>query len=112
MSEAAFLSMMDSTIRVSTRTTHDNYGAPAFAASTASYRARIVHKPGYVRAADGEEVSYAHVMWVASTGSVSITVSDRITLPDGTTPPVIAVERYPDESGPHHVKVMLGYLLH
>lgn len=106
---SALLGLMTSTIKISTRTTHNNYGEPAFASSTSSYRARIVEQPGYVRSDEGEEVSYSHVMWVASTGSVSITVSDRITLPGGTVRPVKAVERYSDEDGPHHVKVYLGY---
>lgn len=106
---SAFLSMMDSTVKISTRTTHNNYGEPSFAATTSSYRARIVEKPGYLRNGQAEEISYSHVMWVASTGSVSITASDRLTLPDGTIRPMLAVERYPDEDGAHHVKVYLGY---
>lgn len=104
-----FLTMMDSTIKVSTRTGHSNYGAPTFAGTTTNFRARIVHKPGYVRGAENEEVAYRHVAWVRSTGSVSITASDRITMPDGTTPPVVGVERYPDDDGPNHVKIFMGY---
>jgi hypothetical protein len=106
---AALLDLMPSTIKVSTRTTHSNYGEPSFATSTSSYRARIVEKPGYLRDGTGEEISYSHVVWVASTGAVSITASDRVTLPGGVVRPVLAVERYPDEDGPHHVKVHLGY---
>lgn len=106
---SAFLSLMDSTIKISTRTTHSNYGEPSFAATTSSYRARIVEKPGFFRDGAGEEINYSHTIWIASTGSVSITVSDRVTLPGGTIRPVLAVERYPDEDGPHHVKCHLGY---
>lgn len=105
--DTAFLSMMDSTIRVSTRTTHNNYGEPSYNTSTASYRARIVHKPGMVRSAGGEEVRYSHVVWMNAT--VAVEPSDRVTLPGGTVLPVLAVERYPDEDGAHHVKLMLGY---
>lgn len=105
----AFLSMMDSTIKVSTRNGHSNYGAATFATSTVSYRARIVEKPGFVRRPDGEDVSYHTVAWVRSTGSVSITATDRVTLPDGSTPPVVGVERYSDDDGPNHVKVLFGY---
>ena len=103
-----FLSLMDSTIRVSTRGTHNNYGEPSFAATTASYRARIVYGPTYDRSPGSESVEYSHVLWVRSTGAVSITASDRITLPDGTTPPVAKVERFADEDGPHHCKIYLG----
>ena len=103
------LTLMDSTIKISTRTAHSNYGEPTFTGSTTSYRARIVHKPGYMRDATDEDVAYQHVLWVRSTGAVSITASDRLTLPDGSTPPILSVERYPDETGPHHVVIHTGY---
>lgn len=104
----ALLNMMDATIKVSTRTTHNNYGEPSFASSTATYSARVVEKPGYLRTGDQEAVAYSHTAWVASTGTVSITVSDRLTY-NGTVFQVMGVERYPDEDGPHHVKVLFGY---
>lgn len=103
------LTMMTSTVTVSTRSSHNNYGEASYSTSSVSYRARIVEKPGFTRAANGEEVGYSHTLWVRSTGSVSITVTDKITLPDGTAPPVVAVERLPDESGPNHCKVHLGH---
>ena len=108
-----FLELMPDTVKVSTRTTHNLYGEPSFAATTSSYRARIVASLGYVRNAEGEEVGYDTVAWVRSTGTASITASDRITLPTGaapsTRPPVVGVERYPDEDGIHHTKVMFGH---
>ncbi len=107
--DASLLALMPSTIKVSTRTTHSNYGEPSFAATTSSYRARVVEKPGYVRSAEGEEIAYHTVAWVRSTGAVSITASDRVTLPDGSRPPVVGVERYPDEDLEHHVKILFGY---
>lgn len=99
---------MDSTITVTTRASHNNYGEPQFSTASVTYRARIVEKPGFTRSADGEDVGFTHTLWVASTGSVSITATDRITLPDGTAPPIVAVERMPDEEGEHHCKVMMG----
>lgn len=104
----ALLGMMTSTLKVSTRTTINNYGEPSFATSTTNHRARIVHKPGYVRSGEGEEVAYEHIAWVRSTGGTSITASDRVTMPDGTTPPVQRVERYADDDGPNHVKLFMG----
>lgn len=106
--ESAFLSMMPSTIKVSTRTGHSNYGEPTFAATTTNYRARIVDKPGFVRTANGETIEFTSVCWIASTGG-TITVDDRVTMPGGTTPQIVAVERYPDQDGNHHVKLMLGH---
>ena len=103
-----FLSMMNSTVTVSTRASHNSYGEATYSTSSATYRARIVEKPGFIREAAGETIQFSHTLWIRSTGSVSITATDRITLPDGTKPPIVAVERYPDDEGEHHVKVMLG----
>ena len=109
----ALLSLMPSTVKVSTRTTHSNYGEPSFAATTSSYRARIVTKLGYVRNAEGEEVGYGTVAWIRSTGTASIAASDRITLPAGAAPSsrpqVVGIERYPDEDGIHNTKVMFAH---
>lgn len=108
-----FLELMPSTVKVSTRSAHSNYGEPTFTGSTTSYRARIVEKTGFVRTADGEEVGYSTVLWVRSTGAVSINTSDRITLPSGigpsSRPPIMAVEVLPDEDGEHHRKIYCGH---
>ena len=101
-----FLALMPSTVTISTRSSHNNYGEPSFGGGT-TYRARIVNKAGFVRAADGETVEVTTVCWVASTGTIDI--SDRITLPDGTTPQILMVERFPDQDGTHHHKLSLGH---
>ena len=104
----SLLPLMPSTVKVSTRTGHSNYGAPTFAGTTASYRCRVLEAPGYLRDVAGEGIAYRHVAWVRSTGATSITASDRVTLPDGTTPPVLRVERFSDDNGENHVKVYFG----
>ena len=104
----ALLPLMPSTISVSTRSGHDNYGKGTFAASTTKYRCRVQPKPGYIRQGDSEGIAYKTIVWARSTGATSITASDRITLPDGTIPPVVAVERYYDEDVENHVKIFLG----
>lgn len=102
-----FLEMMPATVVRSTRSGHTNYGAASFAAATTSIRARIVDKPGFTRNRDGEDVGYRSVAWLASTGVLDI--SDRFTLPDGTAPPVVAFEKYPDDDGCHHYKLFFGW---
>lgn len=101
-----FLALMPSTVTISTRSGHSNYGEPSFGSGT-SYRARVVNKSGFVRNAQGENVEVTSICWVASTGSIDI--SDRITLPDGTTPQIVMVERFPDGDGTHHHKLSLGH---
>lgn len=105
--ETAFIDLMNSTVTISTRTTANNYGEFSYGSGT-SYRARIVDKPEFVRTETGEVIETRTVCWIRSTGN-TVTVDDRITLPGGATPPIVAVERYPDEDGPHHIKLILGY---
>jgi hypothetical protein len=103
-----FDGMLAQTVVVTTRTGHSVYGTAAFSTSGSTYRARIVDKPGFVRSQQGENVAVKSVAWIASTGTIS--VSDQITLPDGTTPPVIAIESYPDEDGAQYFnKAYFGF---
>lgn len=105
--EDAFLSLMSSTVTISTRTSHNDYGEPSYGSGT-GYRARIHIKDGFVRTAEGETIEYQTVVWVDSTKA--FTVDDRIALPSGATPQVVAVQRPFDEDGAqHHVKFLLGH---
>ena len=105
--EATFLSLMNSTVTISTRASHNNYGEPSFGSGT-GYRARIHEKAGFVRTADGETLEITTEVWVNSTKA--FTVDDRIALPNGTTPQIVAVNRPFDEDGAqHHIKLFLGH---
>lgn len=105
--EAGLVAMLTQKIVVAARTGHTNYGAPTFSASASTFKARVVDRPGFVRNNEGEDVAYRSIAWVASTGTLD--VHSRYTLPDGTSPPVVQLERYPDEKGTHHHKVFFGY---
>ena len=110
--ESAFLSMFPSTISVSTRSAHNNYGEPTYTGSAVTYAARIVQGQGFVRNPSGETVAVTHELWVRSTAAQSITVDDRITLPSScaqdTTPQILRIQRIPDADGIHHTKIWLG----
>lgn len=102
------LTLMPSTVKISTRSSHNAYGEPTFSNTTTKYRCRWTQKPGFVRGPGGEEVAYTDVVWARSTGATSITVTDRVTLPDGSSPPVRAVETLRDEDGVHHRVIYMG----
>lgn len=80
----------------------DGFGAPTYGAGTA-YAARLVRKQRVVRTPSGDEVVATGELWIAGTPTVG--ADDRITLPDATTPDILAVETYPDEAGTAFVKV-------
>lgn len=98
-------SMMPHTVEVQQRTGLDAYAKPSYGAAV-QYRARVVYKNSNVRARDGQVIVARGFVWV--NGTPVITVDDRITLPDSTHPPILSVERYPDELGDHHIKVFFG----
>jgi hypothetical protein len=105
--DSDFLDLMPHSVVVSTRTGHSAYGTASFSADGSTYRARVLTKPGFVRGPQGENVAFHTIVWVASTGAIDI--SSRLTLPDGTTPPIVGLERVPDEDGTYHHKIMCGF---
>lgn len=105
MGVSDFLDLMPDTVTVEPFAGRDGYGAPSYGAPV-QYRARVVYRPNLVHAPDGKEVVARGTVWLATSDAVS--TEDRLTLPDGSTPRVVAVERYTDASGVHHVKVAFG----
>ncbi len=107
MAEAAFLELMPDTVTVAPRgTTRSLYGVSGAAGTAVSYRARVVMSPGLIRTIEGVAQRVSATAWVSSTASIP--VDGVYTLPDGSTPPILSVQRYGDQVGLHHVKVMFG----
>ena len=85
--------------------TRDSYGKSSFD-SGVNYSARIVFKQKLVRKDDGSEVLSRGIVWIL--GNPTITSEDQITLPDGSTPPILSYEQPSDEDVAHHVKVFFA----
>jgi len=83
----------------------DGYGTPTYAAAS-TYTARVVGKQTLVDTFRGTEELTKTIVYVKSSSTFG--PSDQITLPDGSTPELLAVEAYPDEDGAHHSKLMFG----
>lgn len=104
-----FLTVMTSTLTVNrlTGVSTDGYGRPAYSTAALTLRCRVTEKQTLVRSFDGTQEVAKTVCWVRSTSSFS--PSDRVTLPDGTTPPLISLNEYRDEnSQPHHTVLYFG----
>lgn len=101
--ETEFAELFTQTVTVEPFDMYDSYAQPQYKAGT-EYTARTVHKNRMVRDATGKEVVSTATTWVY--GAPGITVKDRITLPNGNRPVILSVERYPDENGDHHEKVL------
>lgn len=103
-----FADMMGDTVVLTAPDTLDRFGQPQFTSSGVECQARWVDRRERVRDTNGTVIEASGQLWVASTG-VAPAAGWRVTLPDGTVRPVESVERYPDERGAHHVKLLMGF---
>lgn len=97
--------LMSEEVTIEESAGRDMYGTPMYG-TPATYKAHLSYRRTRVRTADGAEVYSTLSVWLNTTDTID--AHDRITLPDGTTPQIIAVERSYDEKGLHHVKVLCG----
>lgn len=107
-----YFTLMPETITWSTAGTLSSYGVPTWStASGRSMAARVIRKHDEVRDKTGAVREAQGTVWCASSTGSSFTPSadDRLTLSDGSSPPVLSVETIPDETGTHHHKVRFGY---
>lgn len=107
MFSSDLLELMPHTITHRTFAARDAYGKAVFSGSGTSYRARVSYETKRtVSRVSGQDALANGVVWIA--GTPTLKLDDEITLPDGTTPPIINWEMISDENGPHHVKVYFG----
>ena len=106
--DVGLLDLMPSTLKVNALkgVSTDGYGTASYSSSTKSYRCRVVEKQRLVTTFEGVEQMASTVVWVRSTSTFG--PWDKVTLPDNTTPRLLAVEDYPDQDGHHHQKLFFG----
>jgi hypothetical protein len=112
--DRGLLELMTDTVTWSTGSTVDQYGVPAWSTGTHTMRARITYKHHEMRDRTGRSIEARGIMWCANDSTHATTgfvprMEDRVSLPDGTTPPIITVETYYDENFRHHHRVTFGY---
>ncbi len=102
-----FAELMPHTVQIAALASFstDGYGDAVYGTAS-TFTARVVGKQTLVRTFEGTEELATTIVYVASTGTIN--PSDRITLPDGSTPPLLAVSTFPDEDGTHHHKLAFG----
>lgn len=104
----ALLGLMSTSVTVNTLSgfSTDGYGIVSYSTGGATYKARVVSQQTMVRSFEGAEELATTVAWVASTSTFG--PADQVTLPDGSAPPLLAVETFRDEDGVTHSKLMFG----
>lgn len=112
--ESAFLELLPHSIVVKSFTRYStggssagSYGGAGYSATASTYRGRMVVKNVKLVRPDGSEFSGSHVVWLATTQS--ITRRDKVTF-QGTTYEIFQVGIFPDETGAHHTRLVLDSL--
>lgn len=98
--------LMTETVTIKAPSSRDQYNAITFGTGT-DYTCRIAQTNKIVRDAMGHEKVARHKVWLAE--YVTATPEYQVTLPDGTTPPIVAVEQYPDDNGNYLTCLLLGW---
>jgi hypothetical protein len=103
--ESVFLTMMPSTVTVYIKSSRDAYSKPSFSASGTGVRARV-QEDRPVTSGEVREVTESGTIYFY--GNPTVSVDDKIVLPDGTNVKVTMVTVMNDEVGPHHTVVRYG----
>lgn len=111
MSITDFLDMMSDVVTFYPRTGRDGQGKAVYSPtpSASNVPCRVQMKNHLTVDAKGREVTARGKIILGSTFTPD--VEDKIVLPSGyspTSPPMIAVNPEPDESGAHHVVIEIG----
>lgn len=85
---------------------YNGYGEPEHDLDQHVYRARIIYRRRRVPDRTGNLVLSRGEVWIA--GIPVIGFDDLLTLPDETTPAILAVDALSDNAGLHHTKVYFG----
>jgi hypothetical protein len=101
--EREFLELMHQEITYERMTGRNAIGGDPSFGPPQTARARVVHHQRLVVASDGQEKMSRTTAWIF--GTPGLTADDRVTLPDGSQPFIINIERFPDEKGMHHEKI-------
>jgi len=103
-----WLDLMPFTITYEAVATRDAYGKVLTYADSVDYRARVTYKHQRVASrATGQDVIASIQVWIEGV-ITTINVDDRVTLPDGTTPLIVAWDLPTDEIGNHHCKLYMN----
>lgn len=97
--------MVDS-ITVAAVSAKDAYGKRTWGSATTLSNCRVQSGDHKILDSLGQEKVATGRVYIA--GAPTLTLNDKITLPDGSQPPVLAIDRFGDENGSHHTVIHYG----
>jgi hypothetical protein len=105
--DSKFYEMMPDTITFNAGSAIDKYGKRTYGGSVTTARGRVIYETRLMKDAEGQDI--------VSTGRVilygpyaSLTLADKITLPNSTTPVIVGLETKKDTGGNHHTVIHFG----
>lgn len=104
--ESLLTDLMVQTITIAAVSSKDAYGKRSWASPTSITNCRVQTGSHKVLDTVGQETIAEGKVYVPN--NPSVTVNSKLTLPDGTTPPILAVETFGDERGNHHLVIHYG----
>jgi hypothetical protein len=104
--ESAFLSMMPSVVTVYSKSSRDAYGKASFSASGTEVRCRVQQDRNVTSGSDKREIMETGVVYCY--GVVTVSVDDKVVLPDGTVAKITQVTTSNDDVGEHHTAIRFG----
>lgn len=100
-----FKELMNDTVSVTPFSSLDGFGKPSYGTSVDYANSRVKFKVRQVFDFEGQEVTAGGDVVLGSNAVIGAT--DKLTLPDNTTPKILNVESIPDESGSaHHTRII------
>ena len=104
--ETLLTDIMIETITLASVSAKDSYGKRTWNSASSITNCRVQSGTYKVRDSAGVEVIAQGKVYVP--GSPTVTVNDKLTLPDSTTPPILAIDRLGDQDSAHHVVLYYG----
>ena len=104
--EDEFLDCFPSSVVVNAVGALDVRSKPSFSTAGTTYAALIQQEQTLVRTLDGTEKMAETTAHINCTGTIN--PQDKITLSNGDTRPVLAIQTLSDQDGQHHVVIHFG----
>jgi hypothetical protein len=104
--DTALTDIMVDTITLAAVSAKDAYGKHTWSTAVTVANCRV--QTGNHKVVDATGVEAIAVGKVYVPGSPALSLFDKVTLPDGTQPPIITIDRVGDEIGSNHTVIHYG----
>jgi len=104
--ETALSEIMIDTVTVAPVATKDTYGKRAWGTPSTLTKCRV--QTGNYKFTDSSGQEKTAVGKVYVPGSPSLTLNDKLTLPDSSVPVILGIDRFNDELGSNHTVIHYG----